>query len=105
MSYAGFRRRFGAFVVDAVLLFVLSVLLSLIGLPMFSTAEYGGQAAGTSAQWSFNVEYSPTGLIIVFAVRLPYYALLEASAKQGTPVLGFVTPRNARGITNPSTRS
>lgn len=88
MIYAGFWRRFGAYVVDSIILTIglgiLAFVLSLIGIPVFDSAQYGAQTANMSAV-AAEAELSPVAGIIMFLVSLLYFPILESSSLQATP--------------------
>jgi uncharacterized RDD family membrane protein YckC len=89
MVYAGFWRRFGAYVVDSIILTIglgiLLFVLSLIGIPIFESAEYAAETADMSASISAGANLSPVASIILFVVGLLYFPLLESSSLQATP--------------------
>ena len=67
MRYAGFWRRLGAFLIDAVLLAVAMAALGRLGLPVYQ-----------------RVDYNAFGMVIVVLLLWLYFALLESSRLQAT---------------------
>jgi uncharacterized RDD family membrane protein YckC len=92
-NYAGFWRRVGAYVIDVILLgLVTSVLGSVLGMPMgmgaMSSVMSGDPAAIAAAQASGNL-----GNLISIIVGVAYFAGMESSSHQATlgkKVLGMV---------------
>ena len=88
MSYAGFWRRFAAYIIDAIVvtvgLGILLVVLHLLGLPLFENIESSTQVEGMSA--AAEVTAKPTALAIIIAIvgEWLYFAGLESSARQAT---------------------
>jgi uncharacterized RDD family membrane protein YckC len=89
MSYAGFWRRFGAYVVDSIIVTVglglVLFVLDMVGVPMFETAEYAAATSGFSAEASADFTLTPLGGIIVGLASLLYFPVFEGSALQATP--------------------
>ncbi|MXO72913.1 RDD family protein [Alteraurantiacibacter buctensis] len=92
-NYAGFWRRVGAYLIDVILLgIVTSILGSVLGLPMgteaMSAMMSGDPAAIAAAQSSGN-----TGNLISILIGVAYFAGMESSSHQATlgkKVLGMV---------------
>jgi len=88
MSYAGFWRRFAAYLIDtiavSIALGISLFVLNLIGVPMFENVERAAQVEGMSASAEITADLTPlaTGLIIV--VEWLYFAGMESSALQAT---------------------
>ena len=88
MSYAGFWRRFAAYIIDAIVvtvgLGILLVVLHLLGLPLFENIESSTQVEGMSA--AAEVTAQPTALAIIIAIvgEWLYFAGLESSPRQAT---------------------
>lgn len=89
MIYAGFWRRFGAYVVDSIILTIglgiIGFVLSLIGIPIFETAQYGAETGDMSASVSAEAQLSPVAAIIMLLVSVFYFPILESSSLQATP--------------------
>jgi len=81
VQYAGFWRRFGAFVLDAILLNLAMFAISL-ELPVYDTVEYGGQQGALGV--AFNFQYNALGTLVIILIGWIYYAVMESSAAQGT---------------------
>ena len=85
MAYAGFWRRFGAYIVDSIILtIVLGIVffvLGLVGVPIVETAEYAAEGGEMSADFGL----SPVAAIILFLVSVLYFPVLECSSLQATP--------------------
>lgn len=92
-NYAGFWRRVGAYLIDAILLgIVTSILGSVLGMPMgaaaMSAVMSGDPAAIAAAQSSGNL-----GNLISIIIGVAYFAGMESSSHQATlgkKVLGMV---------------
>lgn len=104
-NYAGFWRRVGAYLIDAILLGVVtSVLGSVLGMPMgmeaMSAVMSGDPAAIAAAQAAGN-----TGNLISIIIGVAYFAGMESSSYQATlgkKVLGMVvTDLNGHRISLP----
>lgn len=89
MSYAGFWRRFGAYVVDSIIvtigLGILLFVLSVVGIPVFSSAEYSAETGDMAVSAAADFELSPVAAIIVFLATLLYFPVFESSSLQATP--------------------
>ena len=84
VRYAGFWRRFGAAVIDGILLsLAFTGLASLTGIDVFETVQ-GGLKTGEDVGVSFNVSLTPVGAVIWFGMTWLYFALLESSPWQAT---------------------
>jgi uncharacterized RDD family membrane protein YckC len=88
MSYAGFWRRFAAYLIDAIVvsigLGIALVVLNLIGLPLFENVETATQVEGMSASAEVTATPTPLAILIVVVVEWLYFAGLESSARQAT---------------------
>lgn len=88
MVYAGFWRRFGAMIVDGIILnvafLIIGFVLGLIGFSFFDSVELSSETADMSASVSGGYELSPLGSLISIAVTWLYYALMESSARGAT---------------------
>ena len=84
MRYAGFWRRLGAFLVDAVLLAAAMAALGWLGLPIYQPHVSAVGMANGSFATSFHVEYNPLGMTIGVLLWWLYFALLESSRWQAT---------------------
>ena len=92
-NYAGFWRRVGAYIIDAILLgIVTSILGSILGMPMgtaaLSSVMSGDPAAIAAAQSGGNL-----GNLISIVIGVAYFAGLESSSYQATlgkKLLGMV---------------
>jgi uncharacterized RDD family membrane protein YckC len=88
MNYAGFWRRFAAYIIDAIVvsvgLGVVLVVLHLIGVPLFENVQTSTEVEGMSA--AAEVTAQPTALAIIIAIvgEWLYFAGLESSARQAT---------------------
>ena len=89
MTYAGFWRRFGAMIVDAIVVgvggTVLMFVLEAVGLQMFESADYGAQVEDLSASADFAISYTPLGAAVSIIGQWLYIALFESSKLQATP--------------------
>lgn len=89
VSYAGFWRRFGAMIVDGIVVGVggtaIVFALEAAGLPMFESAEYGAEMQGLSASADFALSYTPLGSAVWIVGEWLYVALFESSKLQATP--------------------
>ncbi len=87
--YAGFWRRFGAAIVDLILLgiggYLLLYLIDAAGVPMFESAEYGTEVGDLSASAEFSMELTALGLVVQEVWQWLYLALFESSKLQATP--------------------
>ncbi len=87
MHYAGFWRRFGAYIVDSIILTIglgiVFFVLNMVGLQILETADYSADADELSAAAAFSL--SPVATIILIAVSILYFPVLESSAMQATP--------------------
>lgn len=81
MQYAGFWRRFGAFVVDAIVLNLAMFVVS-FALPIYDTVDYG--ADGSAFGFAFDFQYNALGTLVIILLGWLYYALMESSARQAT---------------------
>ena len=88
MSYAGFWRRFGAYIVDsivlAVALVIVFVVLYLIGVPIVDTAAYTAETGDMSASASADFQLTPIAGIILLLVSVLYFPVLESSSLQAS---------------------
>ncbi len=84
MRYAGFWRRLGAFLIDAMLLAVAMAAVGWLGLPIYQRHESAVGMADGSFSASFNVDYNPFGMVIGVLLWWLYFALLESSRRQAT---------------------
>jgi uncharacterized RDD family membrane protein YckC len=84
MRYAGFWRRLGAFLADAVLLAAAMAALGWLGLPIYQRHVSAVGMANDSFSASFHVEYNPLGMTIGVLLWWLYFALLESSRRQAT---------------------
>jgi uncharacterized RDD family membrane protein YckC len=84
MRYAGFWRRLGAFLIDALLLAVAMAALGWLGLPIYQRHVSAVGMEGGSFAASFHVEYNPFGMAIGVLLWWLYFALLESSRLQAT---------------------
>lgn len=82
--YAGFWRRFVAFLIDYALMAIVVFLLVLI---IGTTAGIGGTAAGADESGMAALLSVFGGFFLMLFILLPwlYYSLLESSASQATP--------------------
>lgn len=88
MTYAGFWRRFGAYIVDSIVvtvgLGIVLFVLDLIGIPIFASADYAATTGDYAASASADFDLSPFGGILVFLVSVLYFPVLESSSLQAT---------------------
>lgn len=88
MVYAGFWRRFGAMIVDGIVLnvafLIIGFVLGLLGFSFFEEVDLSTETGDTSAGVSAGYALSPFGSLISIAVAWLYYALMESSARGAT---------------------
>jgi uncharacterized RDD family membrane protein YckC len=88
MSYAGFWRRFAAYLIDAIVvsvgLGIVLVVLNLLGLPLFEDVQTATQVEGLSASAEVTATPTPLATVIIIVVEWLYFAGLESSALQAT---------------------
>jgi uncharacterized RDD family membrane protein YckC len=84
VQYAGFWRRFGAALIDGIIIYIIGFIGGLIVLSVASVAADGG------LDWFDSLLLAPTlGLVLSWI----YYAVMESSSRQATPgkmALGIV---------------
>jgi uncharacterized RDD family membrane protein YckC len=81
VQYAGFWRRFGAFVVDAIVLNIAMIAIGFV-LPVYDTIELGEGESNFGL--AFNFQYNALGTLVIILLGWLYFAILESSARQGT---------------------
>ncbi len=93
-NYGGFWVRVVAYLIDAILLFIVQLILgALLGVSVFASAGLGGEAADTAA--------GTAGLLynlLSFAIGIAYFVYMESSAHQATfgkKALGLVVTDEA----------
>ena len=75
MHYAGFWARVGAYLIDAIMLYLVNmVVFAVFGYSMMPNSE--ADRVGSGSFWLI--------YIVVFAINVAYFALLESSARQAT---------------------
>ena len=88
MSYAGFWRRFAAYLIDAIVvsavLGIILVVLNLAGIPMFENVETVTQVEGMSASAEVTATPTTLAIVIIIVAEWLYFAGLESSARQAT---------------------
>jgi len=88
-AYAGFWRRFGTMIVDAIVIGIggtaLMFVLEAAGFAMFESAEYGAQVEELSASADFAVSYTTLGAAVWVVGQWLYVALFESSELQAAP--------------------
>lgn len=88
MVYAGFWRRFGAMIVDGIVLnvafLIIGFVLGLLGFSFFESVELSTETGDMTAGVSGGYELSPAGSVITIVVTWLYYALMESSARGAT---------------------
>lgn len=77
LNYAGLLRRFGAAVIDCILLYSAVMLLYLLLVIIAGTINAD---LSLSIQWTIVVY----GLMLIFILALAYFAIMESSSKQAT---------------------
>jgi len=86
MKYAGFWRRFAAYLIDAILFWI--VIFVIGGYFGLADVELSGTMGTSTAQYSRQADASESAQLIfalaIIVVSWLYFALLESSAKQGT---------------------
>jgi uncharacterized RDD family membrane protein YckC len=86
MKYAGFWRRFAAYLIDAILFWI--VIFVIGGYFGLADVELSGTMGTSTAQYSRQADASESAQLIfalaIVVVSWLYFALLESSAKQGT---------------------
>jgi uncharacterized RDD family membrane protein YckC len=89
VTYAGFWRRFGAMIVDSVVLCigggVLLAALDAAGIPMFLNSDYTAETQDLSASVGFSADLSPPAVVLSVVGQWLYFAIFESSGLQGTP--------------------
>lgn len=81
MQYAGFWRRFGAFVVDAIIINVAMIAIGLV-LPVYDAVDFGAEADTIGV--AFDFQYNTLGLLVIILLGWLYFAAMESSARQAT---------------------
>ncbi len=88
MNHAGFWRRFGALIVDLVVVLVVLVPashgLEALGVAIFESAEYTAETAELTASASMDLELTGTGAVVWLAAIWLYFALTESGRMQAT---------------------
>ena len=84
MRYAGFWRRFGAALVDGLVLAAVMTGLGALGLPIYRHREFTAETSGLSVSTSFQVDYNEFGLALGLLLYWLYFAALESSRRQAT---------------------
>ncbi|MSP81835.1 MAG: RDD family protein [Alphaproteobacteria bacterium] len=88
MNYAGFWRRFGAAVVDGIVVNVaiiaLGYVLEAVGLPFFESIEYVAETAELSASASAAYDLTPFGAVVALVSWWLYAAVLESAPRGAT---------------------
>ncbi|MEX2649687.1 MAG: RDD family protein [Alphaproteobacteria bacterium] len=95
-NHAGFWRRFGALIVDLVVVLVVLVPashgLEALGVAMFESTEYTAETAELTASASMDLELTATGAVVWLAASWLYFALMESGpwgATLGKRALGL----------------
>jgi uncharacterized RDD family membrane protein YckC len=81
VQFAGFWRRFGAFLVDAVVLNVVMIAIGFV-LPVYDTMELDKDESNLGL--AFNFQYNALGTLVIILLGWLYFALMESSARQAT---------------------
>lgn len=88
MNHAGFWRRFGAALIDGIVVLVgLAVVgngLEAAGVPFFETADYGAATGELEASVGFEIVLSETGTVIAVVLAWHYFALMESGRMRAT---------------------
>jgi uncharacterized RDD family membrane protein YckC len=88
MAYAGFWRRFGAYIVDSIILTIglgiILFVLSMVGIPIVDTAEYAAETGDLSVSAEADFNLNPVAGIIIFLVTVLYFPVLESSSLQAS---------------------
>ena len=84
MRFAGFWRRFGAALIDGLVLGVAMTVLGALGVPIYRHREFTAGMAGGSFATSFQVDYNELGMALGALLYWLYFAAFESSRRQAT---------------------
>jgi uncharacterized RDD family membrane protein YckC len=84
MRFAGFWRRFGAALIDGLVLGVVMTGLGAFGVPIYRHRDLATDFAGSSFAVSFQVDYNELGMVLGVLLYWLYFASFESSRRQAT---------------------